>query len=134
PDIIRECLASVTNKPTARDNCAGTITGTTSYSLTYKSQDTHTIPTRYSSDIGNSTTQKQNVIVKDSKPPVPVVDALPDIIGECSASVTNKQTARDNCAGTITGTTTDSLTYKSQGSHTITWTYDDGNGNISTQK
>src|SRR5690606_16146212 len=39
----------------------------------------------------------------------------------------------DNCEGTITGTTTDPLTYNAQGTYTITWTYDDGNGNTSTQ-
>ncbi|MCA0933939.1 hypothetical protein LCM02_15890, partial [Lutimonas saemankumensis] len=33
------------------------------------------------------------------------------------------------CAGTITGTTTDPLTYNTQGTFTITWTFDDGNGN-----
>jgi hypothetical protein len=38
-------------------------------------------------------------------------------------------TTTDNCAGTITGTTTDPLTYSAQGSYVITWTFDDGNGN-----
>ena len=33
-------------------------------------------------------------------------------------------------AGTITGTTTDPLTYSTQGTHTINWTFDDGNGNV----
>ncbi|MEZ4931801.1 MAG: hypothetical protein R2788_06760 [Saprospiraceae bacterium] len=36
-------------------------------------------------------------------------------------------------SGTVVGTTTDPLTYTTQGTFTITWTYDDGNGNISTQ-
>ncbi|MDT0554340.1 LamG-like jellyroll fold domain-containing protein, partial [Urechidicola vernalis] len=34
--------------------------------------------------------------------------------------------------GTITGTTSDPLTYTTQGTHTITWTFDDGNGNVIT--
>jgi hypothetical protein len=42
-------------------------------------------------------------------------------------------TATDNCAGTITGTTNDPLNYTAQGTYTITWSYDDGNGNTSTQ-
>ena len=44
----------------------------------------------------------------------------------------NSTTTTDNCSGTITGTTTDDLTYTTQGTHVITWTFDDGNGNIST--
>src|SRR5204863_8362905 len=44
-----------------------------------------------------------------------------------------RSTALDACAGTITGTTTDALTYSTQGSHTVTWTFDDGNGNTITQ-
>src|SRR6185503_19341985 len=39
----------------------------------------------------------------------------------------------DNGVGTITGTTTDPLSYSAQGSYTIHWSYNDGNGNISTQ-
>ncbi|HLK98814.1 MAG TPA: HYR domain-containing protein, partial [Hymenobacter sp.] len=34
--------------------------------------------------------------------------------------------------GTITGTTTDPLTYSAQGTYTIQWTFSDGNGNSST--
>ncbi len=44
---------------------------------------------------------------------------LTDIIGECSATAT-APTATDICAGTITGTTSDPLTYSSQGSYVIT--------------
>ncbi len=43
-------------------------------------------------------------------------------------------TATDNCEGSITGTTElTRLTYTEQGTYTIHWTYDDGNGNTSTQ-
>ncbi|HLP65843.1 T9SS type A sorting domain-containing protein, partial [Flavobacterium sp.] len=43
-------------------------------------------------------------------------------------------TATDNCAGTITATTNDPLTYNTQGTYTVTWSYNDGNGNTSTQQ
>src|SRR6185436_19157863 len=40
----------------------------------------------------------------------------------------------DGCSPTtITGTTTDPLTYNTQGAFVIHWTYDDGNGNVVTQ-
>ncbi|MEZ4931797.1 MAG: HYR domain-containing protein [Saprospiraceae bacterium] len=76
--------------------------------------------------------QTQTVIVDDVTAPVPDVATLPDATGECSVTV-SAPTATDNCSGAITGTTTDPLTYTTQGIFTITWTYDDGNGNTSMQ-
>ena len=64
---------------------------------------------------------------------VPDITTLPNVTGECSATITAAPTATDNCAGTITGTTSDPLTYNSQGTFTIEWTYDAGNGNTLTQ-
>jgi YD repeat-containing protein len=71
----------------------------------------------------------------DMTPPVPDVDPLPTISGECAVSIgeTEFPTATDNTAGTVTGTTTDPLSYTDQGTYIITWTYDDGNGNKTTQ-
>jgi len=65
--------------------------------------------------------------------PVPDETTLPTVTGECAATVTETPTATDNCSGAITGTTADALTYTEQGISTITWTYDDGNGNTSEQ-
>src|SRR5207249_2130131 len=42
-------------------------------------------------------------------------------------------TATDNCGATITGTTSDSLTRTTQGTSVVTWHFNDGNGNESTQ-
>ncbi|MGQ8335229.1 Ig-like domain-containing protein, partial [Sunxiuqinia sp. A32] len=69
------------------------------------------------------------VIVDDTTAPVADVASLPDLTGECGVTVSAAPTANDNCSGLITGTTTDPLTYNSQGTYFITWTYDDGNGN-----
>ena len=82
----------------------------------------------YGNDIVLESNQK--VIVKDET--APVIPDLADISSECSLTITNIPTTTDNCAGTITGTTTDPLTYNQQGEFSITWTFDDGNGNIST--
>ncbi len=131
PDVTGECSATAT-APTATDNCEGTITGTTSDPLTYNAQGTYTITWTYDDGNGNTSTQTQTVIVDDVTAPVPDVATLPDVTGECSATAT-APTATDNCSGVITGTTSDPLTYNSQGTYTITWTYDDGNGNTSTQ-
>ena len=61
----------------------------------------------------------------------PVQPTIPNATGECSATAT-APTTTDNCAGTITGTTSDALTYTSQGEYTINWTFNDGNGNTET--
>ena len=42
-------------------------------------------------------------------------------------------TATDNCSGTITGTTTTVLPITAQGTTVVTWTYEDNEGNITTQ-
>ncbi|BAX80686.1 hypothetical protein ALGA_2359 [Labilibaculum antarcticum] len=74
----------------------------------------------------NSSDCSFDVILSDTTDPV--IPKLEDVTGECSATVVAPTTA-DACAGTITGTTSDPLTYITQGTHTITWNFDDGNGN-----
>jgi len=132
PNITGECSASAT-APTATDNCAGTVTVTTVDPTSYSSQGTFTIHWNYSDGNGNTATQNQIVIVDDVTNPVPSLATLPDITGECSASVSTAPAATDNCSGTITATTTDPTSYSTQGTFVIHWTYDDGNGNVVTQ-
>ncbi len=133
PMVVGECSASVTAAPTATDGCAGTITATTTDPVTYVSQGTYTIHWIYEDGHGNSSSQTQTVVVRDDVPPVPDVASLPSIRGECSATVSTAPTATDNCAAGIIGTTTDPLSYSAQGNYTITWHFNDGNGNESTQ-
>ncbi len=134
PDVIGGCGATVTILPTATDNCAGTVTATTTDSLTYPEQGTYTVTWTYDDGNGNTNTQTQTVIVENSiTPPIPDMVSLTEVRGECSATVTAVPTATDNCAGTIIATTNDPLEYDRPGTFTITWTYDTGNGNISTQ-
>ncbi len=131
-DVTGECSATAT-APTTTDNCAGTITGTTSDDLTYSTQGTHVITWNFDDSNGNSIDVTQNVVIADVTAPVPDAGSLTTVTDECSATVSSTPTATDNCAGTITGTTTDPLIYTEQGTYTITWTYDDSNGNITTQ-
>lgn len=74
-----------------------------------------------------------NVVVGDNVAPVPNIAQLPNITGDCHTVISNFPTATDNCAGTITATTTDPLNYSTPGNYIIHWTYSDGNGNTSTQ-
>ncbi|PQA92026.1 hypothetical protein B0A69_16540 [Chryseobacterium shigense] len=74
-----------------------------------------------------------NVVVGDILAPVPDIASLPTITGDCHTMITILPTATDNCAGLITATTPDPLSYSIPGTYTIHWNYNDGNGNISTQ-
>ncbi|MFV8328086.1 HYR domain-containing protein, partial [Flavobacterium sp. ZS1P14] len=127
-DVTGQCSATAT-APVTTDNCSGTITGTTSDALTYSTQGTHTITWTFTDAVGNASTTTQNVVITDTTKPV--VPVLADVTGQCSATATAPVTT-DNCSGTITGTTSDALTYSTQGTHTITWTFTDAVGNAST--
>lgn len=73
-----------------------------------------------------------NVIVGDTEKPIPNTNPLPTINGDCNTTIA-KPTATDNCAGVITATTTNPISYNLPGNYTINWSYNDGNGNIETQ-
>ncbi len=60
----------------------------------------------------------------------PTTPILADVIGTCSATA-NIPTTTDSCGLMVVGTTSDPLTYTTQGAHIITWTFTGGNG-IST--
>jgi len=123
-----ECSVTVT-APTATDNCVGPVLGATADPLSYTTQGTHTVHWSFNDGNGNTSTASQTVIVDDmTAPSIPV---LTTATGECSASV-SAPTTTDNCVGPVTGTTNDPLTYTIQGTHIVHWSFNDGNGNIST--
>ncbi|HEY0110103.1 MAG TPA: putative Ig domain-containing protein, partial [Fibrella sp.] len=127
-----ECSVTVT-VPIATDNCAGTITATTTDPTVYNAQGTYSITWSYNDGNGNTSTQVQSVVVDDVTAPVASISTLPTVSGECSATITTAPTAIDNCGSIITGTTTNPLSYNVQGTYTVEWTYNDDRGNISTQ-
>jgi len=131
PTITGECRVTVT-APTAADNCAGQITGTTTDPTDYTTQGTYAVNWTYNDSNGNSATQTQTVIVEDLTPPIADIESLPTVTGDCSVMITTPTTT-DNCAGQIAGTTIDPVNYTAPGTYIINWIYDDGNGNLSTQ-
>jgi len=133
PDLTGECSVTVISFPTATDHCEGTIAGTTTDPLIYAAQGTYTIIWNYDDGNGNIHTQPQTVEVMDVTAPIPDVAILPDLTGQCSVTVTVIPTSSDHCEGVIIGTTNDPMTYNSQGTFFITWTYADGNGNLTNQ-
>jgi hypothetical protein len=137
-DLTAECSVTINTPETATDNCNGSINGTASIAgvpqtipFTISTQGTTVIDWTFT-DGTNSTTVQQNVIIDDVTAPIADVDPLPDATGQCSVTPT-APTATDVCEGTITGTTGTTFPITTQGTTVITWTYDDGNGNSSTQ-
>ncbi|MDD4215424.1 MAG: HYR domain-containing protein, partial [Bacteroidales bacterium] len=133
-----KCYAAMSFEATATDNCGVSgITykvGASSITFPYNFAVGSTTVTATATDVNGLTSNCNfTVVVFDNQAPVADLTPLPTLTGECSVMVSTAPTATDNCAGTITGTTTDPMTYTAQGSYTITWTSDDGNGNTSTQ-
>ena len=138
PTITKECTVTTADipVPTATDNCTGTITATTTDALNYTQQGTYTINWTYDDGNGNTTIQQQTIVVDDVTVPVPTVVSLPVITRECAVTTADilVPTAVDNCAGIVAATTTDPLLYTQEGTYTVAWTYNDGNGNTSVQQ
>jgi hypothetical protein len=80
PTTEGKCSAEITSVPTATDNCAGTVVGTTTNPLRYTVQGTYAVTWRFVDQYQNFTTQTQTVIVRD-------VDTDNDGVPDC----------RDNC-------------------------------------
>ncbi|MCK8482402.1 hypothetical protein, partial [Psychroserpens algicola] len=74
------------------------------------------------------------VIIDDVTAPTPDAASLSDITAECEVTSLTAPTATDNCGGSVTVSHDATLPISGEGTTTIvTWTYDDGNGNTSTQ-
>lgn len=132
--IIGSCSVSVDAVPEAITIFGDTIAGVTESSLSYSAVGEYLITWVFEGVGDKNSVQDQLVIVVDNDAPIPDLESLDDITDECSVTISNIPTATDNCSGTITATTDNELEYTGQGTYTITWTYADGNGNVSTQE
>lgn len=129
PTINSQCEVSTLAVPTATDNCSGTLLGTHSSSLPISTSTT--IVWTYTDGAGNNVTQNQNVVISDVTAPIANNVTLSDVLAQCEITTLTAPTATDNCEGIITGTHNATLPITTNTS--VTWTYDDGNGNFSTQ-
>ena len=133
PILTASCSIEEIQAPIALDGCSGDeILGITTDPTSYFEQGTFTITWTYDSENGNTSSQSQTIIIEDSTPPVPDVAELPIITAELSATV-EAPSATDNCAGNLLGTTVDPITFTEVGEYTVTWNFDDGNGNSTSQ-
>ncbi len=127
--ITALCEVTALTAPTATDNCDGSITGMHNATLPISSNTT--ITWSYEDANGNITTQTQDVVINDNIAPVEDVATLTTITAQCEVTSLTAPTATDNCTGSIAGTHNATLPISSN--TTITWSYEDANGNITTQ-
>ncbi|MFT5778524.1 MAG: hypothetical protein ACI837_001480 [Crocinitomicaceae bacterium] len=127
-----ECEATLV-APTAKANCFYDVIGTPDFSFPISTQGTTTVTWTYDNGNGSTLTQMQDVVITDVTAPVGDLASLPDLTDECSVTSLTAPTATDNCAVFVTVTNNASLPIIAQGTTTVTWTYDDGNGNTSIQ-
>jgi len=133
PDLNEECSLTMATAPTATTDCGVVVNGVPDVIFPISNQGTTQITWTYDDGNGNITSQTQNVVLADITAPVPDLAQLPDLINQCEVTSLVAPTATDNCGGTITGTTVTTAPITTLGTSTITWTFDDWNGNISTQ-
>ena len=132
-DVTAECDVTALTSPTATDNCGGVVTVSNDATLPITTQGTTVVTWTYTDANGNSSTQTQNVVITDVSAPVADVATLSDVNGCDSVTTLTAPTATDNCVGSVTGTADVTLPITTPGTTVVTWTYDDGYGNVSTQ-
>lgn len=118
--------------PTAVDNCAGTIDGTSDAVFPIISNST--VTWTYDDGNGNTTTETQSVLIGgDVASPVADVVSLPDETF-CLSATPVAPTATDNCDGTITATPDVTFPIVTGGTTVVNWTYQDVSGNTANQQ
>lgn len=132
-DINSECSAGLPIAPTATGSCGTSTNGVPDIGFPITTQGTTVVTWTYDDGNGNTTSQMQNVVITDVTPPVPDATVLVDITGQCEVTSLIAPTATDNCIGAIIATHDATLPITASGLTVVTWTYDDGNGNISVQ-
>lgn len=129
-------VCSVTlDVPTATDNCAGLIQGTTAQK-TFTGETDTTVTWTYNDGHGNTITQTQRVIVHDDVAPIisaPSSFQVNTDPGLCSAVVTFDWSAGDNCSLKSSSINIASGSSFPKGSTTVTINAEDAAGNKSTK-
>lgn len=129
-DVNAECSATP-SAPTATNSC-GTVSGTPDVAFPITAQGTTVVTWTYDDGV-NTTTQTQNVLIDDLTAPIADAGSLSDLTDICGVGMITPPTATDACMGTIIGVADVNFPYNQAGTSVITWSFDDGNGNISTQ-
>ena len=124
--LTGKCAVTVDKRPTASNSCNGRkITGITNDPLQYPVAGRYKINWIFDDTIaGSRIIQSQDIVVEDAGQLIPDVGSLPDLVADCSITVTNIPTATNSCNGsTVSASTIDPVIYTKPGKYTIHWTY-----------
>lgn len=100
--------------------------------LSESTTGTYTITYTTAGDCPSSS--DETVTIEDTEAPVPDLADLPDVTAECEVTELTNPGVTDNCTDPVIISHDATLPMTEQGTFTVTWTYDDGNGNTSTQE
>jgi hypothetical protein len=131
-DVSGECSVTL-SIPTTTDNCAGIVSGTTITSFPITAQGLTIVTWVFDDGNGNSISVDQNVIINDVSAPIPDFSSLSQINATCSVESLTNPTATDNCSNSVIVSNNAVLPITQIGTTTITWSYTDEMGNVSTQ-
>ena len=130
-DTTSSCSVAALPAPIANEFCLGTIVGTPDVTFPITTMGTTIVTWTYDAGNGFLTTQTQNVSIIDTVAPVPNQANLANVAEECSVNSLTPPGATDNCSSNVF--VTSNAIFPILANTTITWAYDDGNGNASTQ-
>ena len=116
--------------PFASDNCPGTTLTSNHANGSNFPVGTTTVVYTAGDQSGNLVSCSFTVTVIDTVNPIGPA-SMPDVVSSCEVTLT-PPTATDNCAGTITATTTTSFPITTVGITGVVWSFNDGNGNFSS--
>jgi hypothetical protein len=134
PDLSGTCeVQAPSPAPSASDNCSPPMFGTPDVTFPITTVGTTVVTWTFTDGNGNSTTQTQNVIVSDTTAPVLDQASIADEEGCSSVTPVAAPTATDNCTGTVAGVADVTFPITTPGTTVVTWSFDDGNGNLVTQ-
>lgn len=131
-DVMDECSVTLPIVPTATNDCGVQVIGTPNVAFPITTQGTTLVVWTFD-DGTNSMTQNQNIVIADITGPTPDSVTLADTTYDCSATSLDIPTATDNCMGLVIVTNDAVIPITTAGTNVVTWSYEDENGNITTQ-
>ncbi len=131
PHLYAQCSIDSLVIPEAISGCGFSLSPNDTVQLPISVQGKDTLQWKFDDGKSYKLVQNQNIEIRDSIAPRPLVLLDSFITSRCEVNLTTP-VAYDSCAGNIRASTTSSFPLNS--SDTVIWVFDDGNGNISTQK
>ncbi|MDG1333810.1 MAG: T9SS type A sorting domain-containing protein [Crocinitomicaceae bacterium] len=134
PDLTGECeVQAPSPAPGATDDCSPPMFATPDVTFPITTQGTTVVTWTFTDNNGNSSTLTQNVILADTVAPVLDQTSINDEEGCSSVTPIAAPTATDNCVNIISGVADVTFPITTPGTTVVTWSFDDGAGNVVTQ-